>query len=114
MRISDWSSDVCSSDLEQRIRRRQQLHEIAGAAFGARVRVVLQGIGVGAGVLRDRRHAEARLGQDEGAVAAAGAGEIGRATWRARVCQYGEISGVAAAVKKKSRYKPANKPNREH
>src|SRR3546814_5476599 len=42
LRISDWSSGVCSSDL--------------------------------AGVLLDRRHAEARLGQDEGAVAAAGAG----------------------------------------
>src|SRR3546814_13640561 len=30
-----------------------------------------------------------------------GPGKIGRASWRERVCQYGEISGVAVTVKKK-------------
>src|SRR3546814_15877062 len=30
MRISDWSSDVCSSDLAQLLRRRLQLGEVVG------------------------------------------------------------------------------------
>src|SRR3546814_981596 len=71
MRISDWSSDVCSSDLPlfragtrrcRGARRPAQLHP-AGAAAPA-----------------------VRTGSDRGA--ARTASEIGRASCRERVCQY--------------------------
>src|SRR3546814_13037279 len=43
MRISDWSSDVCSSDLEKAARRR--LRRIGGhAAGGSEVRLVRRGL----------------------------------------------------------------------
>src|SRR3546814_3283455 len=43
MRISDWSSDVCSSDLEQPVR----LVELAGAVIGEQAGA---GLAVGGGV----------------------------------------------------------------
>src|SRR3546814_13992661 len=87
MRISDWSSDVCSSDLR---------HADEVAAHGVEPRR----LGV------DRDHA--RLGRpvdpapqrvlvldqpvDD---------QIGRASCRERVCQYVQISGGAGSFKKK-------------
>src|SRR3546814_19634191 len=72
MRISDWSSDVCSSDLEGRadggaVHFRQ--------AFDAHA----QHLGLGGGVL-------------DAAI------EIGRASCRERVCQYVSISVVAVSL----------------
>src|SRR3546814_5011226 len=84
MRISDWSSDVCSSDLDQRagevalaepFERRQQFAEIfpemeierGGAELVAFEAAAVVGIGE---------------------VARAGGGTIGRASCRVRVCQY--------------------------
>src|SRR3546814_5547917 len=64
MRISDWSSDVCSSDLEQVDQQGDELEELA-----RRRRVQQQ-----RGVLRFRRHAPAR----------AGAGPVGRQAGRQR------------------------------
>src|SRR3546814_3302592 len=83
MRISDWSSDVCSSDLDRRGRRgeaqmgfqpgfarRQHAGDEAAEAGITRA----DGIGNHDG---ERRLLEHRL-----------AAEIGRASCRERVCQY--------------------------
>src|SRR3546814_14376127 len=100
MRISDWSSDVCSSDLQ--------------AAGVREARAGLAQIGKKPGP--DRRHASRRrhrfalhqlekrcwvepgAGQDEPL-------EIGRASCRERVWQYGENSVVAGSSKKKTNQK---------
>src|SRR3546814_19199497 len=91
MRISDWSSDVCSSDLLA-----QDL-DLAHAPIGAqhchvaRAPAVLDmDVDAVAEFLRagdDRSEARAR--------------EIGRASCRERVCQYVYISVVAVSLKKK-------------
>src|SRR3546814_20091526 len=85
MRISDWSSDVCSSDLE-----------------GRHPALLVHA--------EDRRCA-ARVGRsergDRGARGGAGGGsgacrcQIGRASGRERVWQYVEVSVVAVSLKKK-------------
>src|SRR3546814_4967873 len=82
MRISDWSSDVCSSDLIL-IRRKDRKNAKQKIGIGRRVRsrdptevdagiVTLVRLGDGRG--RDKRDG--------------GDGEIGRASCRERVCQY--------------------------
>src|SRR3546814_2263694 len=82
MRISDWSSDVCSSDLRS-IRTRHGA--LVAAQPGERARSY-SGRGWSAA---DRQHARtiARL---SGFRAADGCQiwQIGRASWRERVCQY--------------------------
>src|SRR3546814_5440705 len=78
MRISDWSSDVCSSDLVRR-----GWHE---RAFRRSVTSARLSAGPGEG--HDRRgdwQAEAALRVGAGPT---GRGEIGRASCRERVCQY--------------------------
>src|SRR3546814_13449368 len=106
MRISDWSSDVCSSDL---------------LAIGATLSVE-DGQAVQAGDVLARVSRVAapdnpaiidshgwvlyRLGRNEEAVdelrrAFAMQKEIGRASCRESVWQYVEVSGVAVALKKK-------------
>src|SRR3546814_4763552 len=87
MRISDWSSDVCSSDLRQLLRRSARSGQ---ANPGER----LQGTG-------DQRRGGGRGSQAasgvhpesarQGAAQRRGrqtSGEIGRASCRERVCQY--------------------------
>src|SRR3546814_14301669 len=117
MRISDWSSDVCSSDLEQpravpaadRAAARgdgvDAQHRRADArARDDRLVVALEAAGIMADVGRGAAHVEAdqaRLAQgcgaaDHAADAPRGAGEdriaageeIGRASSRESVCQY--------------------------
>src|SRR3546814_12978054 len=85
MRISDWSSDVCSSDLADALFL-TDLGEFPGDFRG------------GGGVV-DEDRALAHPG--EGAVVAEDDAEIGRAACRERVCQYVEISVVAVSLKKK-------------
>src|SRR3546814_3455759 len=68
MRISDWSSDVCSSDLLQR-------------AFGTDAGGGDQRRGAVLGGQRGVRAGGQQLGDD-------GRAEIGRASCRERVCQY--------------------------
>src|SRR3546814_11790543 len=107
MRISDWSSDVCSSDLDKCMTRRSDLGREAavclfvtpgltrGSAFFLSPRLVkAAGFRIKSGVTGSAisRHSEFvraalafgfgvdRRGQ--------GIGEIGRASCRARVCQY--------------------------
>src|SRR3546814_12270670 len=88
MRISDWSSDVCSSDLGQQQRRQQERNAPAPV-----VELVAQQ------PLAAQDH-EQRQEQAE---------EIGRASCRERVCQYVSISVVAVSLKKKK--KRTNKKN---
>src|SRR3546814_17651326 len=89
MRISDWSSDVCSSDLRPMgrsaaapvpaplVRNRRRAHQSRRARRGP---------------ISDPRQAQVPR------VAA----EIGRASCRERVCQYVSISVVAVSLKKQT------------
>src|SRR3546814_1871490 len=71
MRISDWSSDVCSSDLARRIC--QPDHRMLRADIFA--------------VHRHADHASDGCGVDDRSLRAA-LDQIGRASCRERVCQY--------------------------
>src|SRR3546814_15984964 len=96
MRISDWSSDVCSSDLLQQLGNEGR--ELAGGAAGVGLapedateeRLVLR--------LRHQRHTPVADRLDLERVELVG-GEIGRASCRERVCQYVSISAVAGSLK---------------
>src|SRR3546814_1046934 len=81
MRISDWSSDVCSSDLARR-----EEHDWTLRAGGAGAVRTLRG---GDRRLADRGLSRRAAGgaQRRGGGPDAGA-EIGRASCRERVCQY--------------------------
>src|SRR3546814_11633900 len=94
MRISDWSSDVCSSDLiaaglvAERPRSRSALVE---GIEQRRAALIVGPSGAGKSALmweaaNALRHTE-----------------IGRASCRERVCQYVSISVVAVSLKKKIR-----------
>src|SRR3546814_9360729 len=82
MRISDWSSDVCSSDLGEEIEdlagmrpvRQVEPADETAACLGA-------GRGPALHVLRMRRHGGAVVVEPV-------EGQIGRASCRERVCQY--------------------------
>src|SRR3546814_12653513 len=99
MRISDWSSDVCSSDLIVRI---EQLYPFPADPLIARLRrmVNLDEMVVAVAqedlrLRRYRRHPVAQQCADHLPL------QIGRASCRARVCPYVSISVVAVALKKK-------------
>src|SRR3546814_6064236 len=108
MRISDWSSDVCSSDLERRVNDQQTI-----VRREMREQRVLQHFGIGGRFddpgSRHRAHAVAEFLQRRidggGGGGAFGiveiATEIGRASCRERVGQYVYISVVAVSLKKK-------------
>src|SRR3546814_13011977 len=93
MRISDWSSDVCSSDLAGRQVRRAVAHR--RELEGRRRR--------GAGHGGDRGLVERLVGVVDGDLPAAVGHQIGRASCRERVCQYVEVSVVAVSLKKKNK-----------
>src|SRR3546814_10966937 len=112
MRISDWSSDVCSSDLpdgagdhdgeegdEQRdlcavYQARQHVAtEIIGAErVGEHALFLPEGRGEGCEEVRPARVVRRDPGREQ---------QNGRASCRERVCQYGVISVVAVFLKKK-------------
>src|SRR3546814_11542539 len=105
MRISDWSSDVCSSDLGNGEPENDGVSMVKfdmGAAWDdamTLVRAHLPLTGVLAGLFFFLPGiAAALLGP---APLAPPDNEIGRASGRERVCQYGEISVVAGSLKKK-------------
>src|SRR3546814_13331488 len=81
MRISDWSSDVCSSDLVHAAR-------LDGQALGLRRTLNLPGISVRVSEMLDSL---ARVGGE------AARAPTGRASRRERVCQYVSISVVAVS-----------------
>src|SRR3546814_20292770 len=97
MRISDWSSDVCSSDLVH-WRQRQTDPDVWKALdqlpnsllWNEHIRMKMRLID----------HARANLEQQRR--------QIGRASCRERVCQYVSISVVAVSLKKKQ-YSKTNK-----
>src|SRR3546814_11064815 len=103
MRISDWSSDVCSSDLLLEELRKGK----AGVADGKALICSLQGVRPP----RDWKDEEdakgttaklARFLHSEAENKAPIDMEIGRATCRERGGQYGEIPVVAVYLKKKT------------
>src|SRR3546814_14583662 len=91
MRISDWSSDVCSSDL-----LRDAHHHGAGYPPGQRARTACAVSGAA------RRHASARCAGSDGVSVLFTGQEIGRASCRERVYQYVLISVVAVSLKKQN------------
>src|SRR3546814_12436480 len=112
MRISDWSSDVCSSDLRRRFAGRQ-LRQVnaerlrsfhAGADDMMRLaerhpRLAHQPVG------KIGRGREARSGKRAPPVGAEGQSQIGRAACRERVWQYVEITVAGVTLKKKTEEK---------
>src|SRR3546814_17819409 len=92
MRISDWSSDVCSSDLEMMPRGRvDELHRDPHPAAGAS-QAALQKVADAEIAPRLLRVRLAPLEPDGGV-------QIGRASGRERGCQYVSISVVAVSLK---------------
>src|SRR3546814_16297051 len=100
MRISDWSSDVCSSDLSSA--------RCARACFGVEdftarclqpgnldVEILVDGADAG---VADAGHGHIRHIR---VALPSYSNKIGRASCRERVCQYVSISVVAVALKKK-------------
>src|SRR3546814_19160987 len=102
MRISDWSSDVCSSDLDAHL-----LFGFATATEKTLFRELIKISGVGpklaltvlSGVSVEDFWNTIRAGD------VARLTKIGRASCRERVCQYVSISVVAVTLKKKIRQK---------
>src|SRR3546814_12460005 len=100
MRISDWSSDVCSSDLAfdqqrsegERLGRRP-VDVLAGLDHLALGFELARDLAVEVEVCRHFGEAEADF-------------QIGRASCRERVCQYGSISVVAVSLKNKDSPSP--------
>src|SRR3546814_16227533 len=103
MRISDWSSDVCSSDLEHGdVVVEGPLGRVEGRAEG---RPPAGGVGVDAGPERRDEHAKGREQPDEADDEDRAPDEIGRASGRERVGQYVYIWVGGGSLKKKSRNK---------
>src|SRR3546814_15437906 len=104
MRISDCSSDVCSFDLWQRPSASANSCSLSQRRCSTRIRCAqakappkLHRATCRKPVNRAKRLAGGVVGT---AGAGKTAGEIGRASWRERVCQYGKISEVAVSLKK--------------
>src|SRR3546814_18626874 len=103
MRISDWSSDVCSSDL---LREPRLVDRAVGFDM---VHRILKGIAVRHDAVVDflpLKYALEHLHDERGrtilemAVAGVERRQIGRASCRERGCQYVWISWVAVSLKK--------------
>src|SRR3546814_17916704 len=120
MRISDWSSDVCSSDLAGPPPLRQFLGEARFLAEGwtgrnrryglegregarGRTVLVIPGLLAADWMTRPLRRALASAGHEvPGWALGWNRGQIGRASSRERVCQYAYISVVAGSLKQKT------------
>src|SRR3546814_16297737 len=99
MRISDWSSDVCSSDLGNDANHPHGggLRHAAGHGMANRLGGDPQAEQAHHRALQQRGAGTPDQRQRED--------EIGRASCRARVCQYVEISVVAVSLKNKREIK---------
>src|SRR3546814_9542566 len=96
MRISDWSSDVCSSDLflvgvRQRARQRTRGRRVDPALELLGVDAIRDLIGADTATLEQGE--DLRVGKTRGV-------QIGRASCRERVCQYGVDLGGRRIIKK--------------
>src|SRR3546814_11234640 len=98
MRISDWSSDVCSSDLLEHAHLVAEGadREVLGRRRSGQVAAAGGGGEAGQGMQGQAAHGMRGLNPVQASVA----GKIGRASCRERVCQYVLISVVAVSLKK--------------
>src|SRR3546814_13525907 len=107
MRISDWSSDVCSSDLVREGPWRTAVHATAPRSRGARERGFAAPptaqAPVAAPARLDARSPRADRGRPGGPDAGHVDRQIGRASCRESVCQYVSISVGAVSLKKKKK-----------
>src|SRR3546814_5520970 len=101
MRISDWSSDVCSSDLIERANTTGDKLRAALLDLAASTSAIAEVRGLGAMIAVEFHHPEDKTPNPELAAAiqqkalrnglvllTCGVYEIGRASCRERVCQY--------------------------
>src|SRR3546814_18435278 len=135
MRISDWSSDVCSSDLQRGVEdvvdqrrlpragdtrhgtehpERERDVDVLQVVLGGSVRGEVAALGQRTAYVRDRDLATTRqVGDGGGAIVVE---QIGRARRRESVCQSGEIwvGGVAVNDKKQTKkiHKQTQKNNK--
>src|SRR3546814_17316074 len=95
MRISDWSSDLCSSDLKVALLLVNASQQLTGDALGMVRPDIIQfhGSETPEWLAVVKRLAPADIWK--------AVGQIGRASCRERVCQYESITVVAVALKKK-------------
>src|SRR3546814_15311827 len=107
MRISDWSSDVCSSDLTE-LPKVDLIVIPGGFSYGDYLRC--GAIAAHSPVMREvvarAKAGAAVLGVCNGFQILAETGQIGRASCRERVCQYVWISVVAVSLNKKKKHQP--------
>src|SRR3546814_16360471 len=94
MRISDWSSDVCSSDLRRAPQQRPQRADDVRDVDIAGRDLVEHRCEEKEVVATDQRDFDVTLA------------EIGRASCRERVCQYVSIQVVAVSLNKKPYHNP--------
>src|SRR3546814_3225864 len=96
MRISDWSSDVCSSDLAMRRQRNAKILATLGPASSSK-EMIRQLFRAGADVFRlnfshgshdDHRERYETIRAIEDELERPIGIQLGRASWRERVCQY--------------------------
>src|SRR3546814_7393520 len=91
MRISDWSSDVCSSDLLRR-------HDNTLAQIRIRAHRERHAARIGWQARGSTSNQQCSSGNDGDGPDRVLVDQIGRASCRERVCQYVESSGVAVAL----------------
>src|SRR3546814_19042494 len=98
MRISDWSSDVCSSDLDRDrlLRFHPAEHPVALQLGGSEPEAMARSAELGEAWGYDEININVGCPSDRVQ------SEIGRASCRERVCQYVWISVVAVPLKKKN------------
>src|SRR3546814_16590273 len=108
MRISDWTSDVCSSDLPDAAPRRAspgRNGRARGSAAHSRDRPLRT---AGIPDARQRKRHARRAASPGSPPHARTAPWIGSAPWRERVCPYVYISVVAVTLKHKKNKKNEN------
>src|SRR3546814_18768678 len=103
MRISDWSSDVCSSDLVRfRIKSLIDTETAVSVLSDDRIVEILKADGVDIARRTVAKYREAmRIPSSVQRRRDKGISQIGRESCRERVCQYVSISVVAVSLKKK-------------
>src|SRR3546814_17247186 len=109
MRISDWSSDVCSSDLDKTIAANSDAIAPARTAADA-LRLNKEGKLIAFKSMENSYP----LGEDLSLLKEFyDKGQIGRASCRERVCQYVYISVVAVSLKNKKQATHKNKHTKQ-
>src|SRR3546814_13404540 len=114
MRISDWSSDVCSSDLEKHYPGRVSATALQNPDFAAYAQAFG---GHGERVESTEQFApafERALASGKPAILHCLLDQIGRASCRERVCQYVSISVVAVSLNNKTNNRMSLHTTRTH